>query len=219
MRYEYLEDISLALSAAITALPTVISNIRAIITKIDDLSKKRLTPKDKLKEQNEKLNETLGKLKESVANIGTSIKEYMDIYTLVLEEENTAEMLEDQFSISKGTKQVAKGPSSANFKALQKLDRTLNNKIDENEAEIEKDDLKSMKPMLKNIQTRLNSADGYLSANPKNLIAAHNEFNLIIIELGNISTLINKRFKAMSKTLIDFKSSPPTPGVSKAKRQ
>jgi hypothetical protein len=217
MRYGCSGVTSLALSAAIAALPTVISGICTAISKIDDLSAKTMTPKNKLKEQTDALNTTVGALKVSVGNIGISIRDYMEIYTLALDEQNAAEQLEDQFSISKGFAQVAKGPSTASFKALQKLDRQLSSAVETNSAEIEKDDLDNMKPMLRNIQTRLTSADTYLSADPKNLIAAHNEFNQIIIELGNISTLVTKRFKAMSKTLIDLQSSPSKPAVPKAK--
>jgi ElaB/YqjD/DUF883 family membrane-anchored ribosome-binding protein len=189
---------------AIAAVPAVIESISKIISNINELSKKAFPPKDKLKDENSKLSDALGKLKDSVQKIGITIRDYEEIYTAAIQEETTAKALTYTISVWKDGRQGENDPSIPNgLKGLKNLDLVLRNALQSNKEEIDPEDRDKINSMRSDIQDIFNSAEKHLSANTEDSWnEACDDIDKIHKKLGEISSLLNARFKAMSTTLI-----------------
>jgi hypothetical protein len=194
----------LAWSAAIAALPDVIEGISKVISNINNLSTKTLTPKNQLQEQNKQLSKALEDLKNSVQKIGISIRDYEDIYSVAIKEETTAEALMDTFSVWKSGKQGPDDLSIPNgFGKLKNLDTALRNAFDAHKEEIEDKDREKINDIRSDIQDIFTSAKGNLKANTEaSWNDACDEISKIYEKLGNISSVLKAHFNTMSTELI-----------------
>lgn len=195
----------MAWSAAMAVLPTVIENMSTIIKSIDELSARHFTPKNDLKDQNTKLNSILNDLKVSFGKIGISIRDYEAIYTATIQEEVTASDLANTFSIWQAGQQAPNDPSMQNgFKSLKDLDVNLGSIVNNYKEEVEREDLEEINALRTDIQAIFFKLETHLNTNTEfSLNACCQDVGDIRFKIGQISSLLNRRFNAMSRTLID----------------
>ena len=202
----------MAWTSALAALPTVIEKIGEIVTNINELSGKWKTPKEELQKQKDKLNQALSDLKKSISQIGYSIGYYEQIYAATIDEKTTAESFFFETNDWVDANVMASNLSlrdlindsaiRTHFQMLRKSDLVLTQQIASKKGIIEEEDYEKIDTIKRDIDVFFSNAAAKL--NEKLWKETCKDIYLINKKLGEILSILDIRFREMSRKLIDI---------------